>query len=167
VQIKAIIYQNLWNFALLFAILFKVRIALKKFTQVLSYVVCTQVRSDIHKQITKRRYGKEKSGRFVFEKPVLLTLNLGLTTPYSLDILVWNFYQTFVTVFIEFWLRFQPQIQPTTLTINFLLIIARNERKVHLCVKLFDFFSWVNIHPFDMKFVAFCPKFSGDSYVKF
>ena len=29
------------------------------------------------------------------------------------------------------------------------------------------FFSWVNTHPFDPKFVAFCPKFSGDSYVEF
>ena len=29
------------------------------------------------------------------------------------------------------------------------------------------FFSWVNTHPFDLKFVAFCPKFSGDSWVEF
>ena len=28
-------------------------------------------------------------------------------------------------------------------------------------------FSWVNTHPFDLKFVAFCPKFSLDSYVEF
>jgi len=25
----------------------------------------------------------------------------------------------------------------------------------------------VNTHPFDLKFVAFCPKFSRDSYVEF
>jgi len=30
-----------------------------------------------------------------------------------------------------------------------------------------SFFSWVNAHPFDLKFIAFCPKFSGDSYVEF
>jgi len=29
------------------------------------------------------------------------------------------------------------------------------------------FFSWVNTHPFDLQFVAFCPEFSGDSYVEF
>ena len=29
------------------------------------------------------------------------------------------------------------------------------------------FFSWANTHSFDLKFVAFCPKFSGDSYVEF
>jgi len=29
--------------------------------------------------ITKRRYGEEKPERFVFEKPVLFTLSLGLT----------------------------------------------------------------------------------------
>jgi len=60
----------------------------KKFTQVHSYVVCTQVRRHVHKQITKRRYGEEKPGRFVFGKTVLFTLGLGLTTPYSLGILV-------------------------------------------------------------------------------
>ena len=112
VQTKTIIYQNLWNFALLSEILFWFRIALKKFRQVLSYVVCTQVRRHVHKQLTKRRYGGEKPGRFVFGKPVLFTLGLGLTTPYSLGILVWNFYQTFVTLSTEFWPRFEPRLVP-------------------------------------------------------
>ena len=44
------------------------------------------------------------------------------------------------TVSIEFWLRFEPQIRPTRLTINFLFITARTERKVRVCAKLFDFF---------------------------
>jgi len=73
---------------LLSEILFRVRIALKEFTQVPSYVVCTQVRRHVRKQITERRYGVEKQGRFVLGKPVLFTLGLGLTTPYSLCILV-------------------------------------------------------------------------------
>ena len=112
----------------------------KKFTQVLSYVVCTQVRRHIHKRITKRRYREEKPGHFVFRKPVFFTLGLGLTTPYSLGVFVWNFYQTFVTVSIEFWLRFEPPIRPTRLEINFLLITVRAERKVRSCLKLFWFF---------------------------
>jgi len=70
VKTKAILLQNLWNFALLSAILFRVRIALKKFTQVPSSVVCTQVRRHVHKQIKERRYGEENPGRFVFGKPV-------------------------------------------------------------------------------------------------
>ena len=119
VQTKAILYQNLWNFALLSEILFRVRIALKKFTQVPSYVVCPQVRRHVLKQITERRYGVEKPGRFVLEKLVLFSLGLGLTTPYSLGILVWNFYQTFVTVSAEFWMIFEPLIRPTRLAINF------------------------------------------------
>ena len=146
VQTKAILYRNLWNFALLYEILFSVRTAPKKFTQVPSYLVCTQVRRHVHKQITERRYGAEKPGRFVFRKPVLFTLGLGLTTPYSLGILVWNFYQTFVTVSTEFWLRSEPQIRPSRLAINSLFITARAERKVRLCVKLFDFFrGWILI----------------------
>ena len=68
---------------------------------------------------------------------------------------------------IELWPRFEAQIRPTRLAINFLLITARDGRKVRLCVELFDFFSWANTHPFDLKFVAFRPKFSGDPYVEF
>ena len=143
---RAILYQNSLNCALLSEILFWVRIALKKFRQVLSYVVCTQVRRHVHKKITRRRYGGEKPGRFVFGKPVLFTLGLGLTTPYSLGILVWNSYQTSVTETAEFWLRFKPKIRPTGLAINFLFITAGAERKVRLCAKLFDFFrGWILI----------------------
>ena len=146
VQIKAILYQNLWNFALLSTILFWVRIALKKFTYVLSYVVSTQVRRHVHKKITKRRYGEENPGRFVFGKPVLFTLDLGITTPYSLGILGWNLYQMFVIVCVEFWLRFEPQFRPTRLAINFLFITFGAERKVRFCAKLFDFFhGWILI----------------------
>jgi len=121
-QPKAILYQNSWNFAILSEILVWFRITQKKLTQVLSYVVCTQVRRHVHKQITKRRYRGEKS--------VLFTLDVGLTTPYSPGILVWNFYQTFVTVSNEFWLRFEPQIRPTKLAINFLFITAMYGRFV-------------------------------------
>jgi len=120
--------------------LFWVRITMKKFTQVLPYVVCTQVRRHVHKTITKRRYGQENPRRFVFGKQVLFTLGLGLTTRYSIGVLVWNFYETFVLVSTEFWLRFEAQIRPTRLATNFLLIIAGAGTKVRLCVKLFDFF---------------------------
>jgi len=120
---------------------------MKKFTQLISDVVCTQVRRHFHKIITKKRYGEEKSWRFVFGKPVLFTLGLRITTPYSLGILVWNFYQTFLIVSIEFWLRFVPQIHSTGFAINVLFITARSERMVPLCVKLFDMFSrWILIH---------------------
>ena len=45
---------------------------------------------------------------------------------------------------VEFWLRFEPQICPTRLAINFLFVIARAERKVRLCAKLFDSFrGWI------------------------
>ena len=133
-------YRNLWNFDLLSAIFILHPYCAEKFTQLLSYIVCTQVRRYVHKRITKRRYGEENPGRFVFEKPVLFTLGLGLTTPYSLGVLVWNLFQTFVTVSIKFRLRFEPHIRPTRLAINFLFITARAERKGRSCVKLFDSF---------------------------
>ena len=42
--------------------------------------------------------------------------------------------------------RFEPQIRPKRLEINFLFLTARAERKVRLCVKLFDFFRrWILI----------------------
>ena len=89
---------------------------------------------------------EEKPGRSTFRKPVLFTLGPGLTTPYSLGILVWNFYQTLVIVSTAFWLRFETQTRPTGFAINFLSISARSERKVRLCLKLFDFFpGWILI----------------------
>jgi len=43
-------------------------------------------------------------------------------------------------------MRFEPQIRPTKFSINFLFFTARVERKVHLYVKLFDFFPrWILI----------------------
>jgi len=118
----------------------------RRFTQALSYVVCTQAGRHVHKRITKGRYGEEKPGRFVFGKPVSVTLGLGHTGPYSFGILVWNFYQIFVIVSIEFWLIFEPKNRPPRFVINFLFMTARTKRKVHLCVKLFDFFpSWILI----------------------
>jgi len=126
--------------------LFCVRIALKKFTQILSHVVCAEVRRHVHKWITKRRYGVENPGRFVFGKPVLFTLGLGLTKPYSLGVLDWNFTRRSSLCLLSFWLRFELQIRHTRLTINVLLITARSERKVRLCVKLFDFLcGWILI----------------------
>ena len=58
----------------------------KKITQVLSYVDCTLVRRNVHKEITKWRYREENPIRFVFENLVLFTLGLGLTTSYSLGL---------------------------------------------------------------------------------
>ena len=68
---------------------------------------------------------------------------------------------------IEFGLLCEPEIHPIRFAINFLFIIVRAEREVHLTVKLFEFYVWVNTHLFDLKFVAFCPKSSRDSYVEF
>jgi len=97
--------------------------------------------------MTKSKYDEEKAGGFLFGKPVLFTPCLGLITSYSLVILVWNIYQTFVIVSIEFWLRFEPQIRPTKFAINVVFITASAKRKVRLCVKLFDFCrGWILIH---------------------
>ena len=128
----SILCKNLWNLAILSEILFWVPIALKIFTQVPSYVVCTQVRRPVHKQIIEGRYGLEKPGRFFFGKLVFFTLGLRLTTRYSLGILVWNFYQTVVTVSTEFWLRFEIQIRSTRLTINFLFITHKTKFKMYI-----------------------------------
>ena len=106
-----ILYKKLWNFALLSVILFWVHIRwknMKKFLQILSYVFCTLLRRHMHKEITKRRYWEENLRRFVFRKSVLFTLGLRLTMHYSMVLLVWIFYQTFVILCLEFWLRFEP-----------------------------------------------------------
>ena len=68
VQTKVIPYRNLWNFALLSEILFWVRIALKKFTQILSYVVWTQARRHVHKKNHKTKIRERKARTFCFRK---------------------------------------------------------------------------------------------------
>jgi len=126
--------------------LFRVRITLKNLMQVLSYAVCTQVRTHVHKRITKKKIQGRKAMRFCFRKTSFVHSRSGTYYALLLGVLVWNFYQTFVTVSIEFWLWFEPHIRPTRLTINILLITARAERKVCLCLKLFDFFrGWILI----------------------
>jgi len=72
---KAILYQNWWNFAQLSAILFWVRIKLRKFTQVLSYIVCTQVRRHVHKKITEVDTGK-KSQDVLFSENQFCSLSV-------------------------------------------------------------------------------------------
>jgi len=125
---------------------FVLKNCVEKFTQLLSCAISSLRRRHVRKQITKMRYREEKPGHFVFGKPILFTLDLCLTTPYSLGLLVWKFYQTFLIVCIEFWLRFEPSIRPTRFSINFWFITARVERKVRLCVKLFDLFPrWILI----------------------
>ena len=116
----------------------------KIITQVLPCLVWTLLRRHVHKKFTKRRYREEKPGHFLFGKSILFTLGLGLTTPYSLILLVWKLYETFVIVCIEFWLSFEPQIRPTRFSIIFFIITARVERKISLCVKLFVFLPrWI------------------------
>ena len=113
---------------------------------IISYGLCPQVRRRVHKQITKRRYGAEKPTRFVFDTPVLFTLGLGQTTRYSLGVLIWKFYQTFVTVSIEFWQRFEPEIRPTWLTINFFIDHYHGWKECSFVSKTVRFFrGWIII----------------------
>ena len=79
--------QKCVKFRLIFCNIILGPYCVEKLTQVLSYVVCTQVRRHVHKQITKRRHEEENSRRLVFGKPVLFALGLGITTPYPLGIL--------------------------------------------------------------------------------
>jgi len=159
--------KNMWNFALLSAILFRVRIALKKFTQVLSYVVCTQVRSHVHKQITKRRYGEAKPLTFCFGKTSFVHSRSG--TYHAL-------------LFVYFGLKFLPDVRHCVCWVLAEIWALDSSHKIgnkflnHHCqgwkegsfvCETVWFSSWVNTHPFDLKFVAFCPKFSGDSYMDF
>jgi len=108
-----------------------------------------------------------KSQYVLFRKTSFVHSRSGTYYALLLRILVWNFYQSFIIGSTEFWVRFEPQICPMGFAISFLFITARVEWKVRLCVKLFDFFrGWILIR-LPWNFVAFCPKFSRDSYVKF
>ena len=89
----------------------------------------------------KNKIGGRKARTFCFRKSSFVHPRSGTYYALLIGCLVWNFYQTFFIVSTDIWLRFEPQIRPTRLEINFLFITARDERKVRCCVKLFDFFS--------------------------
>jgi len=143
---NAIIYRNLWNFALLSAILFWVRIALKKFTKVLSYVFCTQVRRHVHKQITKRKIRGRKVMTFCVRKTSFVHSRSG--TYYALLLVYFGLKFLPVILHCVYWVLAEiwAPNSKTGFAINFLFITASAERKVRLCVKLFDFFrAWILI----------------------
>jgi len=142
-------------------------IALKKFTQVLSYVICTPVRRHVHKWITKRRYGGENPRRFVFEKPVLFILGLGLTTPYSLCVFGLNFLPD-VFHFV-YWVLAMIWALDSSHKIGNKHFIdhCQGWKEGSFVCETVWLFSWVNTHLFYLKFVAFGPKLNGYSYVEF
>jgi len=167
VQTKAFLYRKLWNIALLSEILFSNRIVLKKFTQVLSYVVCTQVRRHVRKENHKRKMRGRKARTFCFRKISFVHPRSG--TYYAL-------------LLGYFGLKFLPDVLHRV----YLVLVKiwapdsshkiRNKFFIHHCQDWKEgsfvcetvwFFSWANTHPFDLIFVAFWPKFSGDSYVEF
>jgi len=138
----------------------------KKITQVLSYVVGTQVRRHVHKQFTKRRYGEEKPGRFVFGKPVLFTLGLGLTslTPWVfLSKIFPDIRHCVYLVLDEIWAPDSCH----KIGNNFFIHHCKSWKEGSFVCETVWFFSLVSTHLFDLKFVAFIPKFSADSYVEF
>ena len=143
---KALLFPDLQNSSVVSSFLFWVHIALiSSENTYTSTFICRlyPVKDACSKWKHRKRYKAEKPERSIFEKtsfPVLFAIGLRVITPYSLGVLIWNFYHTFLIVCIELWLRFQPQIRSTKFAMNFLFIIVTNERKFRFCVKLFDHF---------------------------
>ena len=50
---------------------------------------------------------------------------------------------------------------------NFFIDHCQGQKEGSFVCEIVCFFSWVNSHPFHLKFIAFCPEFSRDSYVEF
>jgi len=167
VQTKAILYQNLWNFALLSEILLWVRIALKKFTQVLSYVVCTRVRRNVHKKNHKKKIQGRKARTFGFRKTNFVHPRSG--TYYAL--LLGCFGLKFLPDVLHrvYWVLAEIWAPDSSHKIGnkFFTHHCQDWKEGSFVCETVWFFSWANIHPFDLKFFAFSPKFSGDSSVEF
>jgi len=145
-QTKAILYQNLWNFDQLSGILFQVRIALKKFTQVLSYVVAPKWAGTA---ITKSQ--KEDTGRktrtFCFWKTCFVhslsgTYHALLLGYFGLKFLP-DVRHCVCWVLAEIWVSDSSHKMGN----KFFNHHCQGERKVRLCAKLLDFFrGWILIH---------------------
>jgi len=145
-KLLALRFPDLRNFALVSEILLWVNITLKSSQKHLHkyfHMLFVSSQGSKSKKQQRKRYKEEKSGCSVFKKAsfwVLFALSPRLIMPYSLSVYIWNFYQTFLIVCIEMWLRFEPQIRSTKFAMNFLFIIATTERKVCFYVKPFDHF---------------------------
>jgi len=147
--------------------LFWIRIALKKFTQGLSYVVCTQVRRHVHKQITKRRYAEEKPGRSVFRKTSFVQSGSGTYYALLLGCFGLKFLPDVRNYVHWVWPEICAPNSSHKICNKFFIDHCQGWKEGSFVCETVWFFSWVNTHLFDLKFVAFCPKFSGDSYVEF
>ena len=60
----------------------------------------------------KKKIRWRKASSFYFQKTNFVKSRSVTYYALLLGLLVWNFYQMFFTVSIEFWLRFEPQIRP-------------------------------------------------------
>ena len=167
VQTKAILYRNLWNFALLSAILFWFRIALKKI-DTSTFTCCLHPIKEAGPQKNhKEKIWERKARTFCFRKTSFVHSRSG--THYSL-------------LLGYFGLKLLPDIRHCVYWVSAEIWAPNSSHKI--CNKYFIhhcqcwkeasfvwetvwFLSLVNTHRFDLKFVAFCPKFSWDSYLEF
>ena len=156
---------EIWPYILQF--LFCVHTALKIFTQVLWYFVCTQVRRHVHTWITKRRYGEEKARRFFFRKTSFVHYRSG--TYYALLLGCFGLKSLPEVRHCVYWVLAEISATDSSHKILNKLIIDHYQgcKEGSFVRETVWFFSWVNTHPFDLKIVACCSKFSGVSYVKF
>jgi len=165
VQTKVILYQNLWNYALLSAIFILGPYCAEK-VQTSTLVCCLHPGKAARPQKNhKKAIWGWKSRTFCFWKTSFVHSRSGtyyalLLGCFGLKFLP-DFRHCINWVLAEIWGPDWSQ----EIGNKFFIDHCRAERKVRLCVKLFD--SFCGRHLFDLKFVAFCPKFSGDCYVEF
>jgi len=139
----------------------------KKFTQVLPYVVCNQVRRRVHKQITKKKIRGRKFRTFCFWKTSFVHSWFG--TYYAL-LLGWFCLKFLLDVcHCVYWVFVENWVSDLSHKIGnkFFIDHCQGWKLGSFVCEAVWLFSWVNTHPFDLKFVAFFPKFNVDSNEEF
>ena len=167
VQTKAILYRNLWNFGLISAISFLICIALKKNSHKHFRILFALRQGGTSINESQKEDTGKKAITFCFRKTGFVHSRPG--TYYAL-------------LLGYFGLKFLPEIRHCVYYVLAEIWASDSSHKIgnkffirrckgwmegsFVCETVW-FFVWVNTHPFDLKFVAFCPKFSGDSWVEF
>ena len=147
--------------------LFWVPIVLKKLTQVLSYLVWTQVRRQVHKKNYKKKIRGRKARSFCFQKISFVhsrsgTYYTSLLGYFGLKFLP-DVCHCVYSVLTEIW-----ALESSYETVNkFFIHQCQGWEEGSFVCKTVWVFSWVNTHLLDLKFFAFCPKFNWDFYVEF
>ena len=167
VQTKAVLNRNLWNSGLISAISFRVRIALKKNSHRHFRMLFAPRQGGTSINESQKQDPGRKARTFCFWKIGFVHFRFAIYYTLLLGYFVLKFLPDILHCF--YWVLHDVWAPDSSHNIGKKSFIrhCQSWKEGSFVCETGWYFSWVITHPFDLKFVPFCPKFSGDSWVEF